>query len=231
MTTKTALLLVCIVLSKNLYPQNCGALLIAEKKEKDQPFCGSVITLDSYGFIYLNTGCEQHSSFAIDRFHISHDSILLDRFNFLLEKAFVYIKKKKSDRNIQKIVFLSLEGKKFNYRKDERKPLFFAIARNAKDKKRYLHADSSTLVFKNGSVKVIDIPMLNQIFGVPEPLWIQKGFDYEIMINAPHALLSSCLHQVSNFSSDFILVSQNELLSPSSGMSYPIICMRPDLFK
>ena len=91
-----------------------------------------------------------------------------------------------------------------------------------KDKKRRLNLVSSTLTFTNGSVKVLDIPLLRRIFGVPEPLWIKKGLDYEIKLNAPYDMLQSCLHTVSNFGNPYLLIKQNEIVFPSSGDSMPI---------
>jgi hypothetical protein len=232
MKKRKMLIIAFILLSNYVVAQNyCSALLIAGKStnESNGIPCGYYLTLNSSKFIYVNSGCEQHSSFALDRFHIAGDTIFIDRFDFLKESPFVYIKKKVSKGRFQKIIFCSVEGKQFVYRHDEDKKPFFAMARNMKDRKRRLNLVSSTLTFQNGSVKVLDISVLQRIFGVPQPIWIKPGFDYEIKLNVPYDMLESCLHKVSNFGSSYFLIKKNQILFPSTGDLIPIICRKDDL--
>jgi hypothetical protein len=232
MKKRKVLFFAFILLSNNLIAQiPCSTLLIAvrPKEKKDNPLCGTYLMMDSSKFIYIHSGCEQHSFFALDRFHVSNDSIYLDRFDFMHESPFVYIKTKASSGGLQKIKFLSIEGKKFEYRHDEEKHPFFAVVRNMHDRKRRLNLVSSTLTFPNGSVKVLDISLLERIFGVPEPLWIKSGVDYEIKLNVPYDMLESCLHKVSNFSSTYLLIRQNQIVFPSSGDFIPIMCRKNNL--
>ncbi len=232
MKKRKVLFVAFIFLSNYVIAQNyCSALLIAGKptNEGNGIPCGYYLTLDSSKFIYVNSGCEQHSSFALGRFNMSNDTIYIEPFDFLQESPFVYIKKKASKGKFQKIVFLSVEGKEFEYRHDEEKHPFFAMARNMKDSKRCLNLVSSTLTFLNGSIKVLDIPVLKRIFGVPEPLWIKPGIDYEIKLNVPYDMLQSCLHKVSNFGNIYLLIRQNQIIFPSTGVSIPIICRKDNL--
>ncbi len=232
MKKRKVLFFAFILVSNHLIAQTyCDALLVAGKRNEQNKLCGTYLRLDSSKFIYVNTGCEQHSFFALDRFHVSNDSIYIDRFDLMRESPFVHIKKRASNGRFQKIVFLSIEGKKFDYRHDEEKHPHFALVRNMHDRKRHLDLVSSTLTFRNGSVKVLDIPLLHRIFGVPEPLWIKEGFDYEIKLNVPYDMLESCLHAVTNFRTPYLLVKQNEVVFPSSGDSFPILCRKGDLYK
>ena len=209
----------------------CISLLNADIN-RNPPFCASYLTIaDCSGLIYINSGCEQHSSFTLDKYHISRDTVYIDRFDMLTESPFVYIRKKPTNNEFQEVLFLSIEGAEFAYRHDEVKNACFAYGWDKHEKRRRLHLKSSRLKFRNGNIKILDIPLLNQIFKVPEPIWIKKGYNYEIMLNFPKVLLESCLHGVSNFKVDYLIVGPKDISYPPSEESFLILNKKAGMFQ
>jgi hypothetical protein len=198
---------------------------------RNPPFCGANLNIDPSGLIYIHSGCEQHAFFQLDKFWISKDTVHITRFDFLTESPFVYIRKTPTNEAFQEIRFLSIEGYEFTYRLDEVKKACFAYGWSKHERRKRLELRASTLRFRNGDIKVIDIPLLDRIFNVPEPIWIKEGFDYEIRLNFPLDLLQSCFHSVTNFKVSYLLVGKEEIVFPATGERFPIICRKAGIFR
>ena len=231
MLTKAVFLFSLFFIPTRIFAQESCINLLNAEINRNPPFCASYMTVDCSGLIYINSGCEQHSSFTLDKYHIRRDTVFIDRFDLHKESPFVYIRKMPTSNKFQEILFLSIEGEEFAYRYDEVKNACFAYGWDKHEKRRRLDLNSSRLKFRDGRIKILDIPLLNRIFNVPEPIWIEEGYNYEIMLNFPKVLLESCMHSVSNFTVDYLVVQEERITYPPSNESFLILNKKPGLFQ
>ncbi len=217
------LLMIVLVLSSKAFAQNnCTNKLVAS--HHTALLCGSSLIIDSLNNIYYSTGCEQHVSYAFDKCHISNDTIYIDRSNLLLKQPF-FVTETKNTGNTQTIAFKTLNGNTINYRYDHKDSAYFAIARTKKDKRKDLMLKNSLLSFKNGSIKVLEFPLLERIFGVPITFWVKKGYSYELRINVPFPL-DLCIHSASNFSEQYLLIDGNDVVFPKNNFRMKLVCRK-----
>jgi len=216
----------CVFICTKIYAQsNCPGRLYAWQRDKEVQLCGEDLMVDTMNYIYLSTGCEQHTYFYFDKCHISNDTIYLDKFDFILNSPFFKIVTTKIKTDIQKITFQSIDGKPMYYRFEHPLSPYFAVARTIKNNRKKLILNNSSVSFKNGTIKMMEISLLSRIFGVPITLWLKPGLSYKVIINLPGALLSDyCIHGASNFTEKYLLIKDNKVVFPNKKWQIPISC-------
>jgi hypothetical protein len=204
---------------------NCPGKLYGFYRNEKVLLCGGDLMIDSMNYIYLSSGCEQHAGFLFDKCHISNDTIYIDKFDFLLNEPFFKITATRIKTGMQQVSFKSIDGKPMYYRFEHPVSPYFATARTFKNKRRKLILANSSVTFKNGTIKMMELHLLSRIFGVPITFWVRPGYSYKVIINLPGALLANyCVHGASNFPEAYLLIKNNEVVFPADNFRIPITC-------
>jgi hypothetical protein len=202
-----------------------GKVLAANEKSDSSMFCATTLVLDSSNFIYLINACEEHSNFAIDNYHISNDTIWIDKFDFIEHGPFLKVLSFPSKKAKQQIRFKNMQGGDIDYRYDHNGktgPYATTISKIRSKEKWYLK--NSCLTFPKNNKRVFEFILLNFIYKNPITFWVHKNLDYEVTINLPAPILSDlCIHSVRNFSEKYLLIRNNKVVFPLSKFELPII--------
>ncbi|HYF29543.1 MAG TPA: hypothetical protein VD993_00340 [Chitinophagaceae bacterium] len=143
--------------------------------------CGEHITTDAARFFSMLAGCERNQRIFLARYVYRADTFFLQPFDYKTEPAFVSIQLHRSSGPNQILKFLSAD------RKTIRGSDSSWIIRCFKRRKDvfFNRSEDSVVVLPRGKYDGIELLQLSKIFRDPIILFLDKRYDYVIVVNLP----------------------------------------------
>lgn len=143
--------------------------------------CADIIYTDTLHYFTMLSGCERNVHLLLGKYSLNNDSIVIYPYQFKNENPFVRIYRRLSVQPIQTIKFLSA-----NYQELKGQDSSWII-RAFKRKKEVFFNFSETGIVKleRGKFDGIELMQLSKIYGGPVVKFLDRHYDYTIIVNLP----------------------------------------------